>query len=64
MEQQQRQRYPIGIQTFSEIRENNYVYIDKTEYIYRLTHGESKYVFLSRPRRFGIFIFCTIFMSN
>ena len=44
--------YPIGIQTFSEIREKNYLYIDKTEYVYRMTHF-AKYVFLSRPRRFG-----------
>lgn len=45
--------YPIGIQTFSEIREGNYLYIDKTEYVYRMTHSSSKYMFLSRPRRFG-----------
>ena len=45
--------YPIGIQTFSEIRERNYLYIDKTEYVYRMTHSSSKYMFLSRPRRFG-----------
>lgn len=44
--------YPIGIQTFSEIREGNFLYIDKTEYVYRMTHA-SKYMFLSRPRRFG-----------
>jgi hypothetical protein len=44
--------YPIGIQDFSEIRRLNAVYVDKTELIYRLTH-RSKYVFLSRPRRFG-----------
>lgn len=51
--EQQRQLYPIGIQTFSEIRRKNYLYIDKTEYVYRMTHFDSKYVFLSRPRRFG-----------
>ncbi len=44
-------RYPLGIQTFSEIIENDYVYVDKTEYVYNMTR--SKYVFLSRPRRFG-----------
>jgi hypothetical protein len=44
--------YPIGIQDFSELRNMNCVYVDKTELIYRLTHT-SKYVFLSRPRRFG-----------
>ena len=46
------QRYPIGIQTFSEIRKSNYLYIDKTEYVYRMAHF-TKYIFLSRPRRFG-----------
>jgi len=50
---QQLQRCPVGIQTFSEIRENNYVYVDKTEYVYRLAHSDAKYFFLSRPRRFG-----------
>ena len=45
--------YPIGIQTFSEIQEGNYLYIDKTEYVYRMTHSASSYMFLSRPRRFG-----------
>ena len=50
---QERQLYPIGIQTFSEIRGKNYLYIDKTEYVYRMTHSDSKYLFLSRPRRFG-----------
>lgn len=48
----EKNKYPVGIQTFSEIRENGYVYVDKTEYIYNLvTRG--KYYFLSRPRRFG-----------
>ena len=45
--------YPLGIQTFEEIRENDMLYIDKTEYIYRMTHVSGRYVFLSRPRRFG-----------
>lgn len=45
--------YPIGIQTFSNIREEHYVYVDKTELVYRLTHSASKYIFLSRPLRFG-----------
>ena len=47
------QLYPIGIQAFSELRTKNYLYIDKTEYVYRLAYGAAKYVFLSRPRRFG-----------
>ena len=35
------------------IRKENRIYIDKTEYVYRMTHADSKYMFLSRPRRFG-----------
>ena len=46
-------RYPIGIQTFEKLRAGNYLYIDKTEYVYRLVHSNAQYVFLSRPRRFG-----------
>ncbi len=46
-------KYPLGIQTFSEIREEGYLYVDKTERVYQMTHGSMKYVFLSRPRRFG-----------
>src|SRR5574344_2204995 len=45
-------RYPIGIQTFSEIITGNYVYVDKTRYVYDIANTY-KYVFLSRPRRFG-----------
>ena len=45
-------RYPLGLQTFERIIKENYLYIDKTELIYNLTH-ESTYCFLSRPRRFG-----------
>lgn len=45
-------KYPIGIQTFSQIRSEDYLYVDKTDLIYSLTH-EGKIFFLSRPRRFG-----------
>lgn len=45
-------KYPIGIQTFSEIINDNYVYVDKTDILYKLVKG-NKYVFLGRPRRFG-----------
>ena len=51
MEQKIR-RYPVGIQTFSEIINGEYVYIDKTDLVWQLAHT-AKYVFLSRPRRFG-----------
>lgn len=45
-------KYPIGIQSFDQIIEDGYVYVDKTQLIYDLTH-EGKIYFLSRPRRFG-----------
>ena len=45
--------YPVGIQTFEEIRKRDLLYVDKTEYIYRMTHTGGKYFFLGRPRRFG-----------
>ena len=51
MEQTLERKYPVGIQTFSEIRKGNYVYIDKTDLVWQMT--KTKYVFLSRPRRFG-----------
>ncbi|MFV9691063.1 MAG: ATP-binding protein [Desulfobacteria bacterium] len=46
-------RLPIGIQTFSKIREGGYCYVDKTDLIYQLAHSAGDYYFLSRPRRFG-----------
>jgi len=45
-------KLPIGIQNFKEIIDGDYVYIDKTQYIYMLIDS-AKYYFLSRPRRFG-----------
>ncbi len=45
-------KYPIGIQTFENIRKDGYIYVDKTEYVYQLV-DTGKYYFLSRPRRFG-----------
>ena len=45
-------KYPLGIQTFSEIIKNRYVYVDKTDLVWQLAHY-AKYIFLSRPRRFG-----------
>ena len=47
-----RRRYPVGIQTFSEIIRNHYVYVDKTDLMWHMQDGR-KYIFLSRPRRFG-----------
>lgn len=45
-------KYPVGIQSFSEIRNGGYLYVDKTEFVHKLV-AEGKYYFLSRPRRFG-----------
>ena len=45
-------KYPIGIQSFDQLIEDGYMYVDKTDLIYKLTH-EGKIYFLSRPRRFG-----------
>ena len=45
--------YPVGIQTFEEIINRELLYIDKTEYIYRMAHSGGKHFFLGRPRRFG-----------
>ena len=47
-----RKKLPIGIQTFADIIEGGYYYVDKTPHIHRLVE-EGKYYFLSRPRRFG-----------
>ena len=58
-----RKLYPLGIQTFSEIIEKDKLYIDKTEYIYRMTHTDSKYCFLGRPRRFGKSLLVTTMQS-
>ena len=49
----EKRRLPIGRQSFVELREQGFLYIDKTEYVYRMTHTNAKYIFLSRPRRFG-----------
>ncbi len=58
-----RRLYPIGIQTFEEIRNLDNVYIDKTAYVYHMTHTSGKYFFLSRPRRFGKSLLVSTFHS-
>ena len=58
-----RKLYPIGIQTFERIREEDKFYVDKTEYVYRLTHTDGTYFFLSRPRRFGKSLLVSTFQS-
>ena len=52
MDMNKLKRLPVGIQTFSEVINLDCLYIDKTEYVWNMVHL-SKYIFLSRPRRFG-----------
>ena len=53
MEKKQLKLCPLGMQDFQEIIQKDRLYVDKTRQVYELTHGAGKYVFLSRPRRFG-----------
>ena len=46
-------KLPVGIQSFVEMRRNNFVYVDKTDIVWHLANGMKKFVYLSRPRRFG-----------
>lgn len=55
-------KYPVGIQTFSEIIRNGLVYVDKTDLVWLLTNY-AKYIFLSRPRRFGKSLLTTTLAS-
>ncbi len=55
-------RYPVGIQTFSRIISEGYVYIDKTDLMWKMTRV-SPFVFLSRPRRFGKSLLTTTLCS-
>ena len=50
-------KLPIGEQSFSKLRRENKLYVDKTEYVYKLTQDDGAYFFLSRPRRFGKSLF-------
>ena len=52
-------KYPVGIQTFENIREGSYLYVDKTRYIVDVRIKRMKYVFLNRPRRFGKSLFAS-----
>jgi hypothetical protein len=49
-------KLPIGIQDFEKLRSKNYLYVDKTQYVYQLTQSDCPY-FLGRPRRFGKSLF-------
>ena len=55
--------YPVGVQTFQTIREEKYLYVDKTKYIVDFRQKKMRYVFLSRPRRFGKSLFASTLQS-
>lgn len=48
-----RRRLPVGVQSFKKIREEGYVYVDKTDIVWELANYGDQYNYLSRPRRFG-----------
>jgi hypothetical protein len=54
-----KRRFPIGIQDFVKLREENFLYVDKTERIHQLVSEAAGPVFLSRPRRFGKSLLCS-----
>ena len=49
-------KLPLGVQSFKDLREKDFLYVDKTEFLFRLVNS-SKVYFLSRPRRFGKSLF-------
>ena len=51
-------RFPLGIQSFEDLRKRGSVYVDKTDYVYRLVKSYTKSYFLARPRRFGKSLMC------
>ena len=46
-------KLPVGIQSFNKIREEGYLYVDKSDIIWKLANNGKQYNYLSRPRRFG-----------
>ena len=53
MEQTKRRKYPIGIQTFSRLIREGYVYVDKTDLVWQMANEDNPFLFLARPSRFG-----------
>ena len=53
MEEINGRRLPVGIQSFEKIRKEGYLYVDKTDLIWKLANNGKTYNYLSRPRRFG-----------
>ena len=54
-----RRRFTVGVQDFEKNREDGFVYIDKTEYVYELANNYRDALFLSRPHRFGMSLLCS-----
>ena len=50
-------RLPLSLQSFEDLRKRNYIYVDKTQYVYMLVNQGKSY-FLARPRRFGKSLLC------
>ena len=48
-----RRLLPVGIQSFTKIRQEKYLYVDKTDMVWNLVNSGLQFVYLSRPRRFG-----------
>lgn len=48
-----RRKLPVGVQSFRKIREEGYLYVDKTDIVWELANNGDQYNYLSRPRRFG-----------
>lgn len=46
-------KLPVGIQSFSKIREERFLYVDKTDIVWNLVNKGKQYNYLSRPQRFG-----------
>ena len=53
MKEIKRRRLPVGIQSFTKIREGGYAYVDKTDIVWQIVNQGDQYNYLSRPRRFG-----------
>ena len=51
-------RFPLGVQSFEKLRTGSAVYVDKTDYVYRLVKSDATAYFLARPRRFGKSLMC------
>jgi hypothetical protein len=54
-----KRKLPVGIQSFAKLREEGFVYVDKSRQVYDLVEAAAGPVFLSRPRRFGKSLLCS-----